>query len=641
MERGVMVAGSVRVGGHPIGTLTSYAVFSLTCFTLLRLGMMAWAWDDIAHGLGDLVFILGVGLVHDLAFVSYASLPFAVAMCLLPRKIPGTLSRWLSYTMVFVCSALLWFIVAAEVVFWDEFGTRFNFIAVDYLVYTTEVLGNIRESYPLGLILTGIGVLAFLTTWFFRGAVNRGAQQTDGRARTSVAGVCLVGSCLAYSLVTPSLRDNAVNNFAAELACNGPYQFVQAFKHSSLDYDKFFSLGDDNELSMLLKSNLGVSTQGGGDYHILHREEALPLATKPNLILISVESLSAEFLGRFGASRGAITPFMDSWFKEGLLFTQCYATGTRTTRGLDAITLSMPPLPGCAIVKRPDNARLFTLGKVLQDQGYDTAYLYGGRGYFDNMNAFFSGNGYRIVDQTSVPSERIGFANVWGMSDEDLYEETLHEASKAHETGRPFFFHVMTTSNHRPYTYPEGKVDIPSGEGRSGAVKYTDYALGRFVELARTLPWFENTLIVLVADHCASSAGKTGIPMNKYHIPLFVFGQKFVRSGEVSKVCSQIDIAPTVLRIMGLSYDSWFFGGDVLSAGFRERAFVSTYQKLGYYRNGRMAILSPLKKIEWVTDPLEGGGSISQGSFGDPLVKEGMSFYQGANRIFTQRLNRW
>ena len=111
---------------------------------------------------------------------------------------------------------------------------------------------------------------------------------------------------------------------------------------------------------------------GEGTYDIDRYINAQEPAKKLNVMLITVESLSAKFLSRFGQKHD-ITPFMDEWFKQGLLFTNFYATGTRTTRGLEAITLSIPPTPGRSIVKRPDNRGVFTLGKVFKDSGYDTA----------------------------------------------------------------------------------------------------------------------------------------------------------------------------------------------------------------------------------------------------------------------------
>jgi phosphoglycerol transferase MdoB-like AlkP superfamily enzyme len=155
------------------------------------------------------------------------------------------------------------------------------------------------------------------------------------------------------------------------------------------------------------------------------------------------------------------------------------------------------------------------LGNVLKERGYDVRFLYGGRGYFNNMNAFFSGNGYQVIDQSSSPDKDMVFTNAWGMSDEDPYTQAIHAADQASASKQPFFFHLMTTSNHRPYTYPEGRIEIPSGSGRSGGVKYTDWAIGDFLKRAQATPWFEDTLFVIIADHTAHSAGKTDLTVNR------------------------------------------------------------------------------------------------------------------------------
>ena len=171
------------------------------------------------------------------------------------------------------------------------------------------------------------------------------------------------------------------------------------------------------------------------------------------------------------------------------------------------------------------------------------------------------------------------------------------------QTENRFFFHVMTTSNHRPYTYPKGKVDIPSGSSRSGAVEYTDYALQQLMSLAKSQEWFKDTVFVIVADHCANSSGKIGLPVEKYHIPLFVYAPEYVMPKEIDKISSQIDIAPTLLSLLNFNYKSCFFGQNILSEDFAERALIGNYQKLALYKNNKLVILSPQQKIEIMDDP--------------------------------------
>ena len=444
-----------------------------------------------------------------------------------------------------------------------------------------------------------------------------------------------------------SQRSFSDNNYVNELASNGPYQLFAAFRNNTLDYRNFYETMDDTLLSKILKEQVSEQKNqenNTGIYNIARRIEDEQPPERLNVMLISVESLSAQFLTRFGETRN-ITPFMDDWFRKGKLFTNFYATGTRTIRGLEAITLSIPPTPGRSIVKRPDNKNMYSLGKVFKENGYDTAFLYGGRGYFDNMNAFFSGNGYRIVDQTDLSDKEVRFKNAWGVADEDLYNRAIYEANQSYDSKTPFFFHIMTTSNHQPFTFPQGKIDLLPGEGgtgsgRAGGVKYTDYALGQLIQMAKKQPWFDDTLFVVVADHCASSAGKIGLPIEKYHIPLFIYSPKHIKAGEIDRLSSQIDIAPTLLSLLHFSYDSFFFGKNIMAPDFKGRALIANYQKLGILNDKELLILSPGKEI-CLVDTHSKEPFLRKINSSYPFVKEMMSYYQGADYVLRNRLNRW
>ena len=142
---------------------------------------------------------------------------------------------------------------------------------------------------------------------------------------------------------------------------------------------------------------------------------------------------------------------------------------------------------------------------------------------------------------------------------------------------------------------PPDRAD-PAAAG-TGEIKYTDYALGQLLKKAAKQPWFEDTLFVVTADHCAASAGKIGLPVNKYHIPLFVYSPKHIEAGEIDRLSNQIDLAPTLLALLHFSYDSFFFGKNILAQDFKEKAFIANYQKLGILSSGELLILSPGKEI--------------------------------------------
>lgn len=641
-----------KIFNHPktrFAVVFQTAIIALVVFVLLRLVFLIRTWSLTDHGILDLSYMFGQGVVYDIAFLGYFSIPFVIVLAIIPNRWFNTfLVRLAAQATLFFIVYALCFSVVAEWFFWNEFDVRFNFISVDYLVYRREVADNILESYPVFWILPILLILTALIFYLMRPSFLK-AMAVKERLSTRVGiALCLVFIPVAsLFFLDQSQRNRSANNYVNEIASNGPYQLFAAFRNNTLDFRQFYTTGDDDILSHTLKQEvfaLNDKPYSQDNYNIARQVRSTRPQRRFNVILISVESLSAEFLTRFG-QQADITPFMDEWFKKGLLFTNFYATGTRTTRGLEAITLSIPPTPGRSIVKRPDNDHMYSLGKVFKDNGYDTVFLYGGRGYFDNMNAFFSGNGYRVVDQTSLSDGEISFKNAWGVSDEDLYNRAVAEANRVHDSKKPFFFHIMTTSNHQPFTYPQGKIDLVPGEGingsgRSGGVKYTDYALGQLIKNAAGSPWFDNTVFVVLADHCASSAGKVGLPVDKYHIPLFIYCPGLFQPGEIDRLSSQMDVAPTLLSLLGFSYDSLFFGRDILAPDFKPRALIANYQKLGLLKDQELLILSPTKEISRINLDLN-EPTLEKIKNSYPSVQELVAYYQGADYIIKNRINRW
>lgn len=586
--------------------LVALLVVIISAATRLALTLRSF---DLVEWNASLVASYAWGLLFDIATAAWIVVPLLFVSAMLPNRFfTWRWGRIAAHAALTAVTALLLFGAVSEWFFWEEFGVRFNFIAVDYLVYTTEVLGNIRESYPMPAILSGIALAAVAVTYGLarRGAVrtwlDHAAMPVGRRWRLALVGAacCLVP---AIGLRLDYLPEFS-NNYNREIAQNGVWSLVAAFQANQLNYDRFYPTMPKEAA---LRRMQALLTRDGSVMRDPSQFDTLRTVTHPgpeihpNVIQITVESLSARFLTRYG-ERDGLTPNLDALMPQALIFDRFYATGNRTDRGMESLTLSVPPTPGRSLVKRPRNEDLFSLGSVMRTRGYETAFIYSGYGYFDNMNHFFGSNGYRVVDRTSVSSEDITFANVWGACDEDLYRWTLREADRDYASGHPFFHFVMTTSNHRPYTFPDGRIDLPSKDaGRRGGVKYTDFAIGEFLRAAATKPWYKNTIFVIVADHCASSAGKSTLPVDNYHIPLIIFapgGQ--VKPGVVTTVTSQIDYAPTLLGLMGWSYESRFFGADVLhgETSHQGRALLATYQKLGFLRGDSLGVLSPPQRFE-------------------------------------------
>ncbi|OZG31346.1 phosphoglycerol transferase [Rickettsia endosymbiont of Culicoides newsteadi] len=567
--------------------------------------------------ISDLVSIFVIGTLNDLISLCYF-LPIILLLIIGFHKL---LARhkllYLSCCFIgyFCTIALLIFITIAEIIFWDEFGVRFNFIAVDYLIYTNEIIGTVKESLPYIEILLAIIVIALLINFYLRKyIINQASTIINSKKYILCTIMLFFFSLLAFNFYNPNKIDINSNKYAIELARNGHYQFFSAFFNNSLDYNSFYPVIDKKRALDIVRNSLSKNEELYSDDSTIARYIKANSSNnkKYNIIFITVESLSSEFMGKFGNQQN-ITPNLDRLAEQSIFFTNLYAVGTRTVRGLEAITLSVPPTPGSSIIRRPENQSLFNIATVFRNQGYVTNFLFGGYSYFDNLQNYFHGNGYNIIDRGNLKSNEISFANIWGVADEDILIKALELADQNYHQGKAFFSLIMTTSNHRPYTFTEGRIDLLSGSGRNAAVKYTDYAIGRFLELAKTHPWFDNTIFVITADHCASSAGKTDLPINKYHIPLLIYAPNILKPQIVDNLSSQIDIAPTILGLLNFSYNSKFFGQDILNTP-ANRAFISTYQLLGFMKDNHLIILRPQEQPK--TYKLVDEDIVNSGEFG-------------------------
>lgn len=618
--------------------LFPFAAVYLACSALVTLGLVAWEWPYVSFSFSGLFFSL-TGWVWSSAIACLFSLiPYALYLAVLPGRLLGSrFDRVVTFGIFYLFTASQLFKEASALIFWDEFTSRFNFVAVDYLVYTQEVIGNILESYPVAPIFAVIFAAAFLITFLFRQRLVPGKSAESARIPFSRRVGALVGMAAFAAFLnmgfSPNWLEHAGNRYNAELGKDDLYCLFYAFFSNELSYKDFYVTGPEGRnLEILRRAMAGpnISFEGNGLVRNVsngvrssgHRE------SRPNVIIVLMESMGAEFLTENRTDGRVLTPNLDALSEKSLYFSTVYATGTRSVRGIEAVSLSVPPLPGMAIVRREGNDNLFSVGSVFRDKGYETKWIYGGYGYFDNMNAFFEANGFTVKDRTSMSDKEIRFSNVWGVCDEDLFARTIREADASHASGRPFFNILLTTSNHRPFTYPEGRIDIPSKTGRRGGVKYADYAVGEFLRRAREHPWFDNTVFVFLADHGAGSAGKEELQMENHRIPLFIYSPKLVTPRRIDYPVSQLDVVPTLLGILGWNYTGHFYGSDALRPEYEARIFTGNYQKIAYTRGNRTVVLSPVKQCAFY----ENGKLIEHpGKEYIELLNEAVGYYQYAS----------
>lgn len=592
--------------------LSLYIILSF----LIRIAFILWSSADVDFNPFYIFRAFLTGFLYDLAIGSMFLFLYALYLLLLPKRWIGSVAdKAFTFFYLTLIFTVIYFSLMAEIPFWDEFGVRFNFIAVDYLIYTYEVVENINQSYPLPLIagvLISVIVLTFICFKKLRVFKNTFSDKRPISSRlTPAVIIILLGSVLGF-LMKNKQADFSNNLVVNEVGKNGAFSFIYAYQSNELDYKTFYPKLSDKEAYSVLKASLLQENQ---KYETTQADDISRITKggqgqRPNIIVIAIESFSADFLTEFG-SKDHLTPNYDELATQSIFFTNLYATGTRTVRGMEALTLCVPPTPGNSIVRRPDNDNLFSVSTIVKSKNYHPYFIYGGDGYFDNMNNFFGGQGFDIVDRNrgnplsdkihthrfKIPDQEVTFENAWGICDEDIYTQSIKYADKSMKENKPFFEFVMTTSNHKPYTFPVGKINLAQGD-RNAAVKYTDYALGKFIREAKTKSWFKNTVFVIVADHCASSAGKWEINIAKHHIPAIIYNLNQPHQN-ISRLTSQIDLMPTLFGYLGWNYKTELYGKDInqTKAG-DERAFIGNYRTLGMLKNNIFTQIDDRKKIK-------------------------------------------
>ncbi|MBX7212241.1 MAG: sulfatase-like hydrolase/transferase [Verrucomicrobiaceae bacterium] len=534
------------------------------------------------------------------------------------------------------------FLVMSEWFFFDEFESRFNTVAIDYLIYPHEVFTNIWESYPVVWIIAGCAIVGGGIWWaglrFF--PPHWSALTTGERIKTLALWLCgVVAACFTLCNGEVSFSSQRVVN---ELANNGLASGVRAAWSRNLSYAAFYPVADRAESFRRVRAQLaepgaefiapeaGPAPAQGADGKVDPEADARWLdaardslvrriagdAARPrlNVCFIIEESLGSEFWGSMGRLRKngqpdfSLMPEMEALARtEGMLFTRLFADGNRTIRGLEALLSSFPPLPGDSILARDKTVGVESIAQVLKRDGYETLFLYGGYGTFDYIRSYSLSNGWnRLIEQGQIVNP--AHITAWGVSDEDLLHRGIEEMRALHVSGKPFLTTFLTVSNHRPFTYPAGRIpEDPNEQTRVNATKYADWALGDFFRRARQEKFWTDTIFVVVGDHGARVYGSQTIPMKSYQVPLLIAGPAVVKEPRrVDVLGCQLDVAPTVLALIGRPWTSVFFGHDLLKpdAAARSLCLMHHNRSIAVYRDDRQIVFGLNKIVEyWSGNP--------------------------------------
>lgn len=637
------------------GFAAAWLLSLVAAWLLLRL-VLFWRFGPSVPA-SNLLLALLDGAWRDFLVAGWLTLPPLCGLLLISPR--AKIARACFWAACFVFWFAQTFLVFAEYYFFEEFRSRFNTVAVDYLQYPNEVFVNIWDSYHVGLVLglclLPAGAWVVFARRFFARMWDHplAARAALGRALAgaalglALAPLFLMGGALGgiiSSPIHPRGSHVSADRTLNEIANNGQLTFFGAALTHHLDYAEFYkTMARDQAYQRVRRLLARPGTEFDPQPDSLGHAVAGD-ATRPrlNVVILLEESFGSEFWGCLGRTN-TLTPEMDQLAEqEGMLFTNLYASGNRTVRGMEGVLASFPPLPGEAIVKREFSDHVETIARLLKRDGYATLFLYGGRGLFDGMRSFALRNGYdRFIEEKHFAHPT--FTTPWGVCDEDLYAESIEELRELSQTGQPFFATILSVSNHKPYTYPRGRIpENPDDRRRENAVKYSDFALGRFFRAAKQEAFWTNTIFAVVADHGARVYGEQTIPIHSYEIPLLILGPAVVkapvRTGQLG--CS-LDVAPTLLGLIKRPYRTTFFGQDLLNSPPESgRALLNHNRDIGLLAGQRLVVLGLRQSEEFYSGNPKAGEMQPWQTLGAgdrELEADAIALYQVADDLYTHQ----
>ena len=594
----------------PYAGLAMLFLIGLPFLSLSRALLMLWQSERVA-ATGIALEMLVQGVRVDIIQLSLLALPLLLLAPLLGISRFWSLWRRLNIVWVTIAIAALGLLEIASPAFISEYDSRPNRLFVEYLKYPNEVVAMLWGGFRLHLlggllvtVLLGTGTWLLLRTW-----QQQSRPWSKWRLWLSWPLVFLlfafaIRSSLDHRPANPAMFALTADPMVNTLILNSAWSVTHAIYGMQHEANSSEIYGKMESAEILAEFRDARASLGDTRPLLDHPEiptlleqTATIRRDKPlNLVIILEESLGATFVESLGGV--PVTPNLEKLKNEGWWFEQLYATGTRSIRGIEAVTTGFLPTPAQAVVKLSLAQRNFaTLASILGQHGYESEFIYGGEAHFDNMRSFFTGNGFsRITEQKDYKNPK--FVASWGVSDEDLFNKTHERLNAKHTEGQPSFTLVFTSTNHAPFEFPDGRIDLHEQpkQTENNAVKYTDHALGDFIAQAKASPYWQDTVFVVVADHDIRVRGDSMVPIERFHIPGLILGAD-IQPKRVKTVASQIDLAPTLLSLMGVDGKHPMPGRDLTREpdNLPGRAMMQYEQNYGWMEGNQVVVLRPEK----------------------------------------------
>ena len=482
--------------------------------------------------------------------------------------------RWYTWLVIIFSSV----IIVADANLYSYWGFRMDFTPMLYLKTPEEAMASV-STLKIIMFVVAIGLMSSFFIYFYNKLIDRLFSNFE-RIRYMLAGI-LFYLILAGAVIVPIRGgfDVAPINAGSVYFSNNMFLNHTAINAVwNVGYSGFgqrpvknpYIFGDLAAATSLVDS---ITVKNGLPVKVLN-------TARPDIMIIVLESFSGYLIGPLGGD-SLTTPNINRYAREGILFSNFYASGTRTDKAMPAILDGYPAQPAQSIIKEPNKTQtLPSLVRILVENGYNSSFWYGGDINFANFNAFVIGSGvHTIVTKKNFNSS--DYNSKWGGHDHIFFQALKDSMTSISE---PFLKVVLTLSSHEPFDVPMEPVFKGSDDFTKyrNSIYYSDKALGSFLDWAKETAWWKNALIIMVADHCARFNNMPNYKPDVFKIPMLWVGGALENKGiRIEKLGGQVDIPSTVLSQLGL-IGSFPFGKDLLSDNSKSFAFYTYNEGFGF-----------------------------------------------------------